>query len=99
MTGQAHGSKTVVLGDDEITLMDPVDQGKVYTVGSLIENQSFGTIPVEFVGGIAQQQAGNLELTAKTDGNIHHGAAVCIDQDSHNVTSWGDYIKIEEGRQ
>lgn len=39
LPGQAHTGKTVILGDDNISRLRPVDHGKVHTVGTLIKKR------------------------------------------------------------
>src|SRR5699024_9738722 len=52
--GQAHTCKPIVLGDDNISRLHPVDQGKVHAVNSLVKDQRFSTLPLDAVGCIAQ---------------------------------------------
>lgn len=51
--GQAHGSEAVVLGNDDISRYDPIDQGKVHAVGALVKDQRLGALPLDAVGRIA----------------------------------------------
>ena len=85
--GQAHGGQAVILSDDDIPGADPVYQGKIHTVGSLVENHRFRASAVEFMGGIAQDQTGNSQLGSQPDGNVHHGTAVSINENFHAFTS------------
>ena len=62
--GQAHGSQSVILGNGDVPGFHPVHQGIVHTVGALVKGQCFGTFAGKTVGGIAQQQAGNMKLGA-----------------------------------
>ena len=52
LASQAHRGKTVVLGNNDIPGGYPVDQGKVYTISALVENQGFCAFPVKGVGGV-----------------------------------------------
>ena len=54
LSAQAHSSKAVVLGDDQISRKDEVHQGKIYTVRTSIKDQSFGTLKAYVVGGVTQ---------------------------------------------
>ena len=82
--GKAHGSKTVILGNDDVTGVDPADQGIVHTVGTFVENKGLGAIPMEFVGSVAQQKAGNRIFSAYRNSNIYYGAGICVDQNFHD---------------
>ena len=52
--GQAHTGKPIVLGDDNISRLHPVDQGKVHAVGALVKDQRLGTLPLDAMGCIAK---------------------------------------------
>ena len=52
-TGKAHGSKAVILGDNDIRSPDPVCDGEIHTVRTLVENQGLRTVTMEFVGSVA----------------------------------------------
>ena len=87
LPGQAHGSQAVILGYHNVPRCNPVYQGEVNAVCPFVKDQGFGAGEVEFVGGIAQNQAGYLESGPKPKGNVHHRTAVGIDQDFHVFTS------------
>ena len=48
--GQAHTGKTIVLGDDNISRCDPIDQGKIHAVSSLVKDQRLGTLLLGAMG-------------------------------------------------
>ena len=78
--GQAHGGEAIVLGDDNISRCDPVDQCKVHAVGALVKDQCFGTLPCDAVGCIAQNFYRHTVRPAVSHRQVHHRAAVCINQ-------------------
>lgn len=47
---QAHTGKPIVLGDDNISRLHPVDQGKVHAVGALIKDQRLSSPPARCDG-------------------------------------------------
>ena len=55
---QTHGSKTVILGDDNISGGSTVYQGKVHAVRAFVENQRLGTVLINGVGGVTEQKTG-----------------------------------------
>lgn len=60
--------------------MRPVDQGKVHAVCAFVEYQSLRARPLYAVGGVAEDEHRYLPALAEADGQIHHRAAVCVDQ-------------------
>ena len=86
-SGKAHGSQSVILCDDKITGDYAVYQGVVNAVRPFVKHQGLGTFPVKFMGGIAEQEAGNLKSAAGGKGDVYHGTAVGIDQHFHIITS------------
>ena len=51
---ETHSCQTVVLRDHQISRTNAVDQCKIHTVGTFVENKGLGAIPMEFVSSIAQ---------------------------------------------
>lgn len=50
---QTHGGESVILGDDDIALRNPVDQCKIHTVCAFVENKGLRAIFVHGVGSVA----------------------------------------------
>ena len=49
--GQADTGKPIVLGDDNISRLHPVDQGKVHAVSALVKDQRLSTLPLDAITG------------------------------------------------
>lgn len=79
-SGQTHGCQSVILCDYKIPGNNAIHKGIVYTVCTLIKNKGLDTIPVKFVGRIAQQKAGEVLFSANPDCDIHHRTTVRINQ-------------------
>ena len=80
---QAQGSKAVVLSNDKISGLRPIRKSKIHAVSTFVEHKGLCSIPVELMGCIAKQQAGDSKFPAKPNCNIHHRTAVRIDQNRH----------------
>lgn len=78
--GQAHAGEAVVLGHHDVPGTHPVDQGKVHAVCAFVEHQRLGALPLDAVGGVAEDEHRYPMAFAQADGQIHHRAAVCVDQ-------------------
>jgi len=78
--GQAHGSESVILRDDNVPGTHAVDEGEIHAVRAFVEDYGFGSVPLDAVGGIAQNQNRNAVSMADADGQIHYGTAVGVDQ-------------------
>ena len=83
VASQAHGGKAIILGDHDITGLHQIDQRKVHAVSALGEGQRLGTVLLENMGGVAQQQALDFVRLCQRNGALHHRAAVRIHQNSH----------------
>ena len=79
-SGQTHGRQTIILSNDNIASLNPVDQCKINTVRAFVNNQGHNSILVKFMGGIAHNDARNLIFFAKVYDDFCDGTAVCINQ-------------------
>ena len=79
-SGQAHAGKPIVLGDDNITRLHPVDQGKVHAVNSLVKDQRFSTLPLDAMGRVTEDFHWYAIDPANSHRQVHHRAAVCVNQ-------------------
>ena len=87
--GQAHGSESVILRDDNVPGTHAVDKGKIHAVRALVEDHGLGSVPLNAVGGIAQNQNRNAVSAADADGQVDDRAAVGVDQNGwHGRTSF-----------
>ncbi len=48
--GQADTGEPIVLGDDNISWLHPVDQGKIHAVSALVKDQRLGTLLLGAMG-------------------------------------------------
>ena len=78
--GQAHTGKPIVLGDDNIPRLHPVDQGKVHAVSSLVKDQRLSTLPFDAMGRITEDSHRHTMDPANSHRQVHHRAAVCVNQ-------------------
>ena len=67
---------------DNITRFYPVDEGKVHAVCCFIEHQRLRTFALDLVGGVAQDDDRNAELFCNLQCQVHHRAAVGINQNT-----------------
>ena len=66
-----------------------VDEGEIHAVRVFVEDYGFGSVPLDAVGGIAQNQNRNAASAANADGQVDDRAAVGVDQNSwHGRTSF-----------
>lgn len=77
--GKTHGSKSVILRDGQIAIFHSVDQCIINAVSALVEYKGMGTLPVEFVGRIAEQTTGDMKFSENPECYVCHRAAVGID--------------------
>ena len=85
--GKAHTRQPVVLCHDNITRLYPVDEGKIYAVSPFIENKRLRTLPLDLVGGVAQDDDRNAEPLCDLQCQVDHRTAVGIDQNIHRLAS------------
>ena len=85
--GKAHTRQPVVLCYDHIPRLYPVDEGKVYAVCPFIEHQRLRTFPLDLVSCVAQDDDRNAKLFCNLQRQIDNRAAVCIDQNIHQLSS------------
>ena len=78
--GKAHGGKSVILRNHNIACGGPIDQSKIHTVSAFVNHQCFRTVPMKYMGSIAQNKARDVIFAADPECNIHHGTSVSIDQ-------------------
>ena len=78
--GKAHTRQPVVLRYDHVPRLYPVDEGKVYAVCPFIEHQRLRTFPLNLVSCVAQDDDRNDKLLCNLQRQVHHRAAVCINQ-------------------
>ena len=90
--GKTHGSKTVILGNDQISGCNPVHQSVVHTVGTLVKYQGLCSGAAEHMGGITKDQAGNAVLSPEPKDDIHHRTAVGINENFRIHHLPGEYI-------
>lgn len=70
----------IVLGDDNISRCDPVDQGKVHAVGALVKDQRLGTLTLDAVRCITEDFHRHIVGPADLHRQVHHRASVCVNQ-------------------
>ena len=80
LPGQAHTGKPIVLGDDNISRLHPVDQGKVHAVSSLVKDQRLSILPLDAMGRITEDSHRYAMDPANSHRQVHHRAAVCVNQ-------------------
>lgn len=86
--GQAHGGEAVVLRDDDVPGAHVVDEGEIDAVRALVEDQRLGSVPLDAVGGVAQNQNRYAVRAADAEGQVDDRAAVGVDQNGwHERTS------------
>lgn len=76
---KAHGGNTVVLSDHNIAGFCFIGDGKIHTVGTLVDDSRFGAFTDDPVGGIREKDAGNVVLSAKIYCNVYNRTAVRVD--------------------
>ena len=75
---KTHAGKAVILRDDNIPRPYPVDECKIYAVGTFVKDQRIRAVPLDAVGGIAEDQHGNSARFADADREIDDRAAVSV---------------------
>lgn len=81
--GKAHGGKSVILGDYNVSRIRFADEGIVHTVGAFVEDQSCGTFPMEFMSGVTQKQTGDPVFLTQPYGKIRNRTAIRINEYLH----------------
>ena len=77
-TRKTHTGKAVILRDDNIPRPYPVDECKIYAVGTFVKDQRIRAVPLDAVGGIAEDQHGDIMRLADPDREIDDRAAVGV---------------------
>ena len=72
---------------DNITRFYPVDEGKVHAVRTFIEHQRLRTFPLDLVSGVTQDDDRNDKPLCNLQRQVHHRAAVGINQNGHVCSS------------
>lgn len=70
----------IVLGDDNISRLHPVDQGKVHAVSSLVKDQCLGTLPLDAVRCVTEDFHWHAVGPANSHRQVNHRATICINQ-------------------
>ena len=92
---KAQAGKAIILRDDDIPRPYSVDQRKIHAVGTLIEDLCIRAVPLDAVGGIAEDQHGDFVRFADSDREIDDGTAVGVYENSgHFVLPpiWAQYV-------
>lgn len=76
--GKTHGSKPIILCDDDVTGTDTVYKSKIHTVSALVKHQCLRTVTVDFVGGVTKKDAFHMLLSAYRNGNVCHRTGIRI---------------------
>ena len=73
--GKAHGSKSVVLGDDDVPGLHPVCDGKIGTVGTFVHDHGFCAVLLDAMGGVADENAFHSVLMQSATAMLTTGQA------------------------